>query len=222
MKNNRTKSGFCLIGFILFFLFISPSFYAQTVSYLGTNVGIGSSTPGVNLDVQGTIRSTSYINALSLVSTTSPSAVSSFTISGLNPNVKYLLMIDLTQNTSAGYKTVTFNSDTSSNYRWNDYTMASSGNSNTYNSTGDTSFNLDGHNVTTATYPFHSEVNFSTQPGNDNNVIVSYKSTSQSSFPQVFESIGGAVYAGVSPLSTITITTNAGTMTGTVKLYAYN
>jgi len=49
------------ILFLLLSLFLmTPMLHAQTITYSGTNVGVGSTAPGATVDVQGTVKAISF------------------------------------------------------------------------------------------------------------------------------------------------------------------
>jgi len=230
MKLTFTKNfQCCIIGFILF-LCSPPLLNAQTITYSGTNVGIGSTSPGQVLDVQGTVRALGYENSLSLVATASPSAVSSITISSLSPGTRYALFYNLIQNTSNGYYALNFNGDTPStggtNYEWSDGAFLISTYASTYlNSTS--YINLapsTGHSVTTGS-PIKGVIYFETWPGNNDNIIVNFSEgyyDYNGGNNTYAANVGSGQYTGSASLSSVTLTTSAGTMTGTAKLYILN
>jgi hypothetical protein len=179
-----------------------------------TSTGIGTSAQQIQGD--GSLITT----AMALVDTASPSAASSFTISELGADTRYYLSLIITQNTSNGIYSVTFNSDTGSNYMWQIIGSMLT-NAIINRSTSATSGFITA-NVVKSTYTNQIDLKFY---GTGNNVLAL---SNENSFVNAFSTDGtqvtsiGTRYSGSAPLSSITITASAGTMTGTAKLYRMN
>jgi len=223
----------------------------QVFDIVGNNVGISSTSPGQTLDINGNIRTTGFtltgnnastgsvltstgnvgigtwstsnsVGGLTLVATASPSAASSFTISGLSSGVKYELILNLTWNTTAGYPTITFNGDSGANYAYQDlYAEAGSTGAGDHG-TGQNNIIFEVNYSIGAGYPEQGVAFFQTQPGNNDNVIFESLCSFKRSAGDMIVGNVGALYTGNAALSSLTITASAGTMTGNAYLYQYN
>lgn len=155
------------------------------------------------------------------VSTASPSAVSSFTISSLSSSKRYLLVWDLTQNTSNGDITFYFNAGgagTSNGVSLYGGTTGA-GVPATYTTTGNHSLNLG--DTTKSGTPNKGYLYFNTDSGNVVTAIGQAGVQAGSNSYYYVSSIYHK-YSGSSTLSSMTFATSAGTLTGTAKLYELN
>ncbi len=222
-----------LIAFLLFSLIISHQANADVnhfAGYVGIstvapfstvevagNVGIGSVNPGQALDVQGTVRALGYVNSLSLVATATPSAASSFTISGLSPGNRYKLVFTWEQNTSTAVGTFIFNSDSGTNYQ--SKVFYNSGGASAGEASGPTTSFWFSNSSNSSTFG-QAEILFQTVPGNNDTVLVNYNTQYNDGGQEIYYVMG--TYTGASSLSSITFSTSAGTVTGTAALYQLN
>ena len=146
------------------------------------------------------------------------SAGSSFTVSSLEAGAKYKLIVNMIQNTSASDYRLTFNSDTGSNYKWAGIRgVAASANGDGSSSDTKVVLNRSGSDVS-ATFPFFAELLISPYASTNNNQLVLGISHYVNGTAPAVNGIAGS-YAGAASLSSLTITTAAGTMTGSWTLY---
>lgn len=151
------------------------------------------------------------------VITASPSAVGSFTISGLTSGTNYVLYMQLVQNTSNGTISFQFNGDSGSNYSYGTI-AAFTGGANTVASNSDTKILPMTGDVKSGT-SFILNSSFDTAPSVNSTVLLTSQSFSQASSSNFLGGSGGGKYVGGSTLSSITISTSAGTLTGNAVLY---
>lgn len=155
---------------------------------------------------------------LRLVQSGTPSAVSSFTISSLVAGSRYRLALLMTQNTSDGYYHFRFNSDTGANYYYGGV-----GPANGVGPSGQTFIALSNYNGTPlpviATYKWFGTYDFMFDPASNNNIWTVgtgiFKLNASFQYPVII----GGYYTGSTTVSTMTVTTSAGTMTGAWYLY---
>lgn len=147
------------------------------------------------------------------------SAAASFTISSLTAGAKYKLIYNFTQNTADGEYTLRLNGDSGANYRWNQVAANSAGTV-IAGSAADTAIHINrsADQVKTGKTIFGElllqPLNSSNNSGliNCNNGYVDSASASASC-----KSDGS--YAGAAAVSSLSILTSAGTMTGVWTLY---
>ena len=158
---------------------------------------------------------------LSLVATNSPSAVNTTTISGLNGTTAYKLVCWLKQNTSAGILRLNFNSDTGNNYDFVGLYVLASG-------VGQTSANSYAYmplqnagDTLAANAQYCSEFLITPDPFNANYVQIQGQRTYQSA-AGFLAGLSSDLYKGSATLSSLTVSTSAGTFTGVIKLYQFN
>jgi hypothetical protein len=170
----------------------------------------------------------SYIQSttqgMNLVSTLNPVNQSSYLCSWtLSPGTRYKLYLNLIQNTTAGALYIQFNGDTGSNYRYN---ISGNNDGSAYssnNGAGQTAiFPSESLILAIPTSSMLCEINFVTFYGTNTSVSVEgiYKLTEAGPSLAGFTFWGD--YTGGSPLSSITIGTNAGTFSGYATLYILN
>lgn len=160
---------------------------------------------------------------VTLVSTSTPSAVSSFTISSLSSATRYKLILNLLQNTSAGAQSIRFNSDSGANYAFgNIYVLAATTVSGNASNSGQSMINLTpgASTVASGSYSMY-ELNFQTVQGNVNKVLITGTGNSNDG-TNFFGQVINGFYTGASSLTSITVLTSAGTLTGTASLYSFN
>jgi hypothetical protein len=201
--------------FLFLFLFLFPSILnAQTITYSGANVGIGSANPGQVLDVQGTVRALGYINSLSLIATSNPSGASSVTFSGLNTGVKYVIYFNfliIGNNLDLAYQ---FNGDAGNNYKGSQTTINNATHSGSQTTT---TCYFDDTGTSAANTNYIGDIVFTSAETNHTRAY-SYASTTDPTSTTV--ELSGCNYSGSSGLSSITISDPGGTLTGTANLYA--
>jgi hypothetical protein len=193
--------------------------YYQSVPANG-NVGIGSSNPGTALDVQGTVRALGFVNSLTLISSQTLSSAGSVTFSNLNGTTKYLILFNLVQNTSTGALKQTFNGDSGSNYTWTFFGYTDVPGFDDCNGIG-VAFNQLHCNVQTVGKSLYGNINFSQAEGTTVRSIGSTSFNDGSISNDLEAGIAYGFYNGAAAL-TSTLTISAGTVSGTVSLYAYN
>jgi len=164
----------------------------------------------------------SNVTGLSLVASSSPVAQTSVTFTGLSAGTFYYLIISYIQNTSVGYPILRFNSNAGANsYNNISFYYYSAGIS--YYASGLTSAiqltnALDAVN-TGAQYL--GQFDLITYQGNNNNVFLTGNRSYVTSSNWVGSGCSG-IHGGSTPLSSLTISTSAGTFTGVIKLYKRN
>lgn len=160
-------------------------------------------------------------SGLTVVQTQTPTGVGSFTFSGLSTG-KYLLKLNVKQNTSVGALSVTFNGDTGSNYAEG----LPRGIGSTYyysQSNPTTSFLCLAGNLVDVGRSITLLINFQTDASSVNNISYSSSEYAYSTAGSGFVSSSSmGLYSGSAPLSSITFTTSGGTVTGTASLYQYS
>jgi hypothetical protein len=214
----------------------SPTFTGTvTLPDAATITSSGYAANGVSGGAKGagTINATNvYVGGVAVggsggmtaISTLNPVTQSSYLCSWtLVPGIRYKLIMNLIQNTTVGDFEIQFNGDTGSNYRCN-----LSGNN------GGAAYSSNNGAGQTAIFPSEylilaiptssmlCEINFVTFYGTNTSVSVEgiYKMTEAGPSPAGFTFWGD--YTGGSPLSSITIGTNAGTFSGYASLYTLN
>jgi len=146
-----------------------------------------------------------------------PTAASSFTFSeALVPGDHYKVIFRAIQNTASGDLEVRFNGDTGANYSFAAAGLVSSGSGATDNSNAANFVRLT-NTVPAGDYQT-GEFDFSTVPG-DNTLVQGNSAVVYKSSTNIVSLHGGFQYDGGSDLSSLTILVNAGTITGTFKLY---
>ena len=189
------------------------------------NVGIGTLAPGGNLDVgAGTICLGHVCNSswpsgvISLAGSSSPSSASSVTISGLNSSTNYLMFVSYVQNTSYGTPTIQFNGDSGSNYEYQ--SMVANGGVGQASSTSATSISITSNTIAPGSNTSYF-MYFSTSGLSGNFVDALILSGGDRSGSVGYATAWGG-YNGASGLTSVTFATSAGTITGSVKVYAIN
>jgi hypothetical protein len=157
--------------------------------------------------------------------------VTSFTFSGATSQTfnlpmsshTYVARLNLTQNTSGGYRYVQFNGDSGANYVWVSpvYTQAAAaGQDSTASRTSAIVLGRTGA-VTQASGPSVCILNFSTQYGISSKVLETHDCTEDEGAGNYVRLFGGGKYTGSAVITSMTIGDSAGTMTGTFILYEY-
>lgn len=145
-------------------------------------------------------------------------AASSFTISNLVPGKKYKLVFNMKQNTSNGAYSVRFNGDSGANYAY-----GGTGPANGVGPTGQTAIDLSNYagsnNPITATYNIFSSIELMYDPASNHNIFLVAQNFCRLGATQAYQILTGGNYLGAADVTSITITTSAGTMTGAWTLY---
>jgi hypothetical protein len=209
----------------------SPTFTGTvTLPDAATITSSGYAANGVSGGAKGggTINATNvYVGGVAVggaggmtaISTLNPVNQSSYLCSWtLSPGIRYKLVLNLLQNTSQGYLEINFNGDTGSNYSWQSgYAIGGALGANAGG--GSVAFiragNPDGSTC------FEREIFFTTYYGTNTSVNIHWQGneTNGGVFGNVW---GGGKYVGGSNLSSITISTSAGTISGYLSLYTLN
>jgi DNA-binding transcriptional regulator YdaS (Cro superfamily) len=183
----------------------------------------GAGTTGQVLTSQGataipTWANSSAVGGLVLIASSAPSAQTSVTFSGLGTGYIYKLVYSLYQNTTAGQPTLIFNNDSGGGlyYYESCYFVGGSYGSSDINAAfiGLTN-STDTVTVGTA---FTGEYTFSTVQGATHDVTI--QGTRGYNSAAILSMMTG-IYLGSATLSSMKITTTAGTFTGIIRLYAY-
>lgn len=155
-----------------------------------------------------------------LVASSSVSAVTSTTFSGLATSTRYMVRWKVLQNTSGGMMRVRFNGDTGTNYFVAQHSSQSSGAAAaTFGDEVATSTPLTYSNQTiSASQAGQGEFEF-THERDTTTVLLISKSTYITSGPDLVIADGAGYYDGASDISSLTFFTSAGTYTGTFFLY---
>lgn len=141
----------------------------------------------------------------------------SITLTGLIPGVKYKLFLNLLQNVSAGALQLTFNGDSGNNYT-TDIGGFTNNSSPSFESSASAFIYLVPNATIDASTNGQQEILFQTTIGNNNHVITSSSGNFVVSGHK-YAAIGSGSYLGSSSLTSVTVTTSAGTITGTYSLY---
>jgi hypothetical protein len=171
--------------------------------------------------IQGPQGPSGTSGSLSLISRQNPSAVSSIEFSNLSPSARYKMILRLLQNTSNGYPYIQFNNDGGNNYAYTGHLQDSAGDNDV---AGSASLGYIPLCATSELIVAGDEMLINTEfaawMSNQNYVL--WKSDTVSTYPGYFFmwSVGGQ-YKGSASLSSITIATSAGTLTGEISLYQY-
>jgi hypothetical protein len=199
-----------------------------------TTAGNLSGTPALPNGTKGTtqaagdnstkLATTAYVG-MTLACSASPSGASSFTLTNgsggctIAAGNRYELVLNLLQNTTNGVQYIQFNTDTGNNYHWAGYRMSSSGGSAESGADSVSQIQLISSN-SVATYSSTLYVSFQTIQGDSHSVSVS--ETGQYYDGNYLAIILSGIYVGSANLSSVTIGTTAGTITGTATLYQLN
>jgi hypothetical protein len=183
----------------------------------GTSGAVGA-TGGAG--TSGTSGATGALAGAAFTMTLSGDA--SKTLSGLSPGVTYNVVANLIQNTTAGDFEIQFNGDTGANYNWSslgDYTVGDPG---SYVGAG-ANYIAPLHYSTVypsvGTYIVIKSF-LTTKYGDNKTVIINGKGTwYNNQISTIANSDFSGSYVGGSSLSSITIGTSAGTLTGTVNIF---
>jgi hypothetical protein len=186
---------------------------ASQATYDGSKLILAKDLSATGL-YEGTLRT-----GMILQDTASPVAAANFTISGLSANIHYVLVMYLTQNTSTGGNNFIFNADGGANYTRQHY-GAYATTLNAFRAAG-----------STALYTYF----YGQAAGSYQNIVLDFYGNGNNTYVRIFNDYvdngtgagltifrGTGIYAGAAALSSITIATSAGTMTGTAKLYKLN
>ncbi len=204
----------------------------STGSAWGASYAVGTAANDlVQLDSSGQLPAVSGANLTNLpssgvltkVGTTTISSAASTTIAGLSAGVQYKIFLNLVQNTSAGNISLQFNSDTSNNYKYSIVIGGSSG----FGGVGSSSAGLiylaygAGDAVGTSQY-YTGEISLNTVTGNNDAVAVNSIGNFMGTSGAYRNVTAGGLYTGSAALSSITIFTSSGTLSGTVTIYQLN
>ena len=172
-----------------------------------------------NLSVKGDLNVSGSINGpgFGVVASIPFTAATTETISGLNPNQTYRVVIHTTQNTTGGLMRIQFNGDaTAANYHWVSMCDASTGVGTTYGY-GSTGYDALMYNeVVYAGGAYIGSFDIDSL-GSGLTAFTGTANYANAANNWAVCTTGGKYLGGA--LSSITITTSAGTMTGTITLY---
>jgi len=153
--------------------------------------------------------------------TTTITAAATTTISGLSPGGRYKIILNLEQNTSVGAHYIQFNADAGANYGWATSGGGPGGSALGGASSGANYVELSYGSIATSSYAQY-ELTFQTVTGNNNAVQVSGNGGFINNSSGLLAVTNYGQYTGSASLSSITIGTTAGTLTGTAVLYQLN
>jgi hypothetical protein len=200
----------------------------ETVNTQATTLANGATaTTQSQADNSTKLATTAYVDTglgtkkLILTAQNTPSAAATSSITGLSPNKRYKLIINILQNTSNGVPYIQFNTDTGNNYKWVVLASISAANA---NSGGSATDRINIHNnysdylLKSGGY-YQGEFYIDTQSGDNTIVLVNGQANSMSSSSVIMINDIIGYYDGASNLSSILIGTSAGTITGTITLY---
>ncbi len=148
-------------------------------------------------------------------------AAATTTISGLSPGGRYKIILNLEQNTSVGAHYIQFNSDAGANYGWATSGGGPGGSALGGASSGANYVELSYGSISTSSYAQY-ELTFQTVTGNNDEVQVSGTGGFINNSSGLLAVTNYGQYMGSASLSSITIGTTAGTLTGTAVLYQLN
>jgi hypothetical protein len=203
----------------------------STGSAWGTSYAVGTSANNlVQLNGSGQLPAVSGANLTNLptsggltkVGATTITAAASTTIAGLSAGVQYLAVLNLTQNTSAGFISVQFNSDTGSNYNYAGMLGGAGFGGGYQSAVSNITLNWYGSYPAGISTYCQGDLRFGTVTGNNNRVAMNWQGNYVDSGPNYRSVTISGQYAGSAALSSITILTSAGTLSGTVTIYQYN
>ena len=160
------------------------------------------------------------VGGMTLFATASPTTASSVTISGLSPG-RYLLILNIKQNTSGGNERITFNADTGNNYAYNVWLATSSSAMRPYFETSQANFGLQNNTNTVGGYT-NLYLYFNTAEDTGHTTLFQGFEVYDDSSLGYTQSVGSGIYTGSANLSSITYTISAGSITGTATVYQMN
>lgn len=153
---------------------------------------------------------------------TSVTAATSLTVSGLSAGVQYRLAFRFRQNTAAASYKLIFNADTGANYDWASHYDTSLADGAPARAAGDTSIDLIVGSSVQLANPIMGVLYFVTDPSDGTIVLLNGNVTFVNTAPSTIYAVIGAKYDGAASLSSLKITASAGTMTGTAVLSVVN
>jgi hypothetical protein len=160
---------------------------------------------------------------MTLIATSNLSATASCTIPNLSVGVRYKLILNLLQNTSNGRLSIRFNADSGANYGWILNHAWPTGVGGIGVNSGDTNIlEISSGDTALATSYMQYELLFQTVPGNNHNVIITGNGMYKDNNSNLQSLVSGGIYVGASDLTSISIITSAGTLTGTATIYTMN
>jgi len=142
---------------------------------------------------------------------------SALTVSSLVAGNTYKFIVSGVQNTAAALHLLTFNADAGANYAYSGIGGTATGaGAWADNSANDIRFK--GGNDVAATATFQFDITLKTKQGDDTYVDVTFNCMQQEG-TNIYCGAGGGWYNGASALTSLTLTPDAGTITGSWKLY---
>jgi hypothetical protein len=163
-----------------------------------------------------TISGTGGSGGLIFIASVTVTAVTAVTFSSLAADTQYSVVFSLTQNTSASNLFIRFNGDSGSNYRTAGFVTVDSSINASFGSTGTTQAAINGGNQMNSASQAMGEISFASMPGTNTTITGNFNVTHFDGNER--NSSGGFRYAN-SAISSFSLNTNAGTVTGNVALY---
>lgn len=149
-----------------------------------------------------------------------PSGASSLSFTGLDPDARYGLEIQVSHASTEGTYEIQFNGDTGANYRWATDAKASDNSDGGANSASDNQIDIsasfNSSHFIDAGESFHSTLRFQTDPSDTTKVFLYHSGAGNSLVTESPQGTG--FYDGASALTSIQLKVSAGTFTGSVKL----
>jgi hypothetical protein len=187
-------------------------------------VAVGTNGKVVTADSTASVGWSWQTSGMSLVSTTSVTGASTATID-VESGKRYRLVAQLLQNTNDSYHYITFNSDAGNNYSYANVVWRAAGSAVATGSATSSCAVTDNSGANYYVKTANEAVvvlEFGTWVSNVNNVLVSGYGSWVNGLGFISGISVAGMYTGAAELSAISYSTVAGTMTGTLTLYAMN
>lgn len=192
------------------------------------NAATAGSNKILRLDSLGNIPTLSAKNltsALIAVTSGTVTSVTSFSIN-ISSSTRYKLIFNMTQNTSPSYWKINFNGDNAGNYLWNSNSFYNSTFINVSNESSTFINTMPGTNdIIASGSSVFGEFNIQGSNGNPNNAsfLSDFYCINYNNGGTAYNSrnSGSGYYAGTASVTSISIATNAGTMSGAWTIYQF-